>query len=129
MSEVRFCDSDRERWGVEEWISVSADEISVADLTELAQRFGFTPYEWPTPLFGEVPFEKAGSPDAERVPPVWQLQCWLWMALRQNGAKVSWDEAGEAKGQKISSRPSESPGKAEEATESSTTEPSESSST
>ena len=125
MSQVRFGDHDRDRWGLDEWVEWDPMDISIADLTELSDRFSFDPSDWPHVFFGEIPLEQAGSPDAERVGPKWQLQAMVWMTLRQNNIDVSWEEAGAARVGRIRRRTAPSPGKDEaESTPSETSEPS-----
>lgn len=97
MTDVSFGEKDRARWDLPEWLEFDPRDISVVDLCELSDRFGFDMRDWPTVLFGELTLEQAGDPDAKPVPPKWQNQAVAWMALRQNGRMVSWDEAGEAR--------------------------------
>lgn len=135
MSGVLFGDKDRQRWDLPEVAEFDPRDITVADLEELSDRLGFDMRDWPDVLFGELTLEQAGDPDAKPVPPKWQPRAVVWMALRQNGRMVSWDEAGEARTSWLryvasegkdqspdTSEPSDKP-------EPSTTQPSESSST
>jgi len=132
VSEVRFGDHDRERWGLAEWVEWDPMDVSIGDLTELSERFGFDPTDWPHVFYGEIPLEQAGSPDAQRKAPRWQYQAMAWMVLRQNGVDVSWDEAGTARVGRFRYRSANS-GKDEaettpsESSEPSTTPPSETS--
>jgi hypothetical protein len=114
MPYISFGDKDRERWGLaEEWVEFDPSDITVVDLQELSDRFGFDYYDWPEPLFGEIPFEQAGSPDAKRVRPLWHVQALVWMALRQNDIPVAWEDAGTARSGRLRLRAAEpeSPGK------------------
>lgn len=97
MSKVLFGEKDRERWSLPEVVEWDPRDIAVADLEELSDRFEFDMRDWPNVLFGELTLEQAGDPDAVPVPPKWQTRAVVWMALRQNGQLVSWDEAGEAR--------------------------------
>jgi hypothetical protein len=116
---ISFGDKDRARWGLtEEWLEFDLADISIVDLQELSERHGFDYMEWPEPFFGAIPFEQAGSPDAQRVAPRWQVQAMVWLTLRQNGTPVPWDEAGTARMLHVGWRkykpgeePPESPGK------------------
>lgn len=128
MSQVRFGDKDRERWGLDEWLAFDPLDISVADLGELGDRFGFEAPDWPTVFFGELTLEQAGAPDAVPTPPRWQRHAFVWMTLHQNGYHVSWDDAGEARIGRITMRQDPpSPGK--DNPETSPSEPSEPSTT
>jgi hypothetical protein len=94
LTYISFSEKDRARWGLDEWLEFHPADISIADLGELADLCGFDYTEWPEPFWGDIPLERAGNPDAERVAPKWRLQALAWMTMRQNGVKVSWDEAG-----------------------------------
>jgi hypothetical protein len=113
----QLCEQDRERFGAPEWLSFDLRAISVRDMDELSERFGFDPDDWPMPFAGELTLEQAGDPDAEAKPPRWQKHAWCWMLLRQNGVDASWDEAGEVRHMLIRREPEvsdvvpESPGK------------------
>lgn len=91
---IRLCDGDRERFGCDEWLEFSPLAISVADMEELSDRFGFDPEDWPEPFIGQLTLEQAGNPDAKPKPPRWRNHAVAWMLLRQNGHDVSWEEAG-----------------------------------
>ena len=94
---VRLGDEDRERFGLPEWCSFDLRNISLAELGELSERFGFDPNDWPDPLIGELTLEQAGDPDAVPKPPPWRNQATMWLVLRQNGADVSWDDAAQTR--------------------------------
>lgn len=94
--QLRLCDEDRRHFGCPEWIEFDLRNICVADLEELSERFGFDPDDWPDPLRGQLTLEQAGDPEAKPKPPRWRDRAIAWMALRQNGFPVSWDEAGAA---------------------------------
>jgi hypothetical protein len=129
--QIRLCDEDREHFKVDtEWVEWDPLNVCVADLDEMAERFGFLPMDWPEPFFGALTLEQAGNPDAKPVPPRWQLHAAAWMALRQAGLDVSWEDAGRVRLLKARSRPS--PGKDSDRSpdsDTSTTPPSASSST
>lgn len=120
MPYISLGDKDRERFNVEEWLEFHPVDISIADLDEISERFGFDYTEWPEPFWGEIPFEQAGNPEAERATPRWQIQAAAWMALRQNAATVSWEDAGTVRIGRMRWRNEnpndESPGKDNEAT-------------
>lgn len=97
MARFRLCDEDRARFGCPEWIEFNLRAISMRDLAELSDRFGFDPMDWPDPFLGEITFEQAGDPEAKPKPPVWHLQATAWQMLRQAGCDVSWDDAGEVR--------------------------------
>lgn len=97
MTEISFGEKDRKRWDLPEWVEFDPRDIWTADLCELSDRFGFDVRDWPTVLFGELTLEQAGDPNAKPVPPKWQNHAVAWMALRQNGRMVSWEEAGETR--------------------------------
>lgn len=130
MLHYRLADADRERFGCAEWLPYSVLDITIDDLEELSDRFGFDPTEWPTPYLGELTLEQAGDPDAKPVPPRWQMRAAVWQILRQNGHDVSWDDVGTVRAGQVLVRreegkdPEPSPGSA-----TSTTPPSGSSST
>jgi hypothetical protein len=128
VHEFRLCDEDRERLGCAEWIAWDAWAITVGDLDELSERFSFEPDEWPEPLFGQLTLEQAGDPDAKPKAPRWQKQAAIWMALRQSGLEVSWDDVAKVRPLKMEIRRTEEPGKDDPATEPSTTPPSTTSS-
>lgn len=94
--QIRLCDEDQRHFGCPEWIDFDLRNICVADLEELSERFGFDPDDWPEPLRGQLTLEQAGDPEAKPKPPRWRDRAIAWMALRQNGLPVSWDEAGAA---------------------------------
>jgi hypothetical protein len=98
VTEIQFGEKDRQRWDLPEWVEFDPRDIATADLEDLSERFAFDMRDWPTVLFGELTLEQAGDPDAVPAPPKWQTRALVWMALRQNGRMVSWDEAGEARG-------------------------------
>jgi len=134
----RLGDEDRERLGCPEWLSVALTECRLDDITELSDRFDFELEDWPEVLRGEVPFEAAGSPDADsmRKPPKWGIQAMLWLALHQADVDATWEQVGRLKVLQVQRREDEEPGK-EEATqvaepdptsEPSTTQPSSTSS-
>jgi hypothetical protein len=90
-------DVDQTEFGVPEVLEFDLWSISVDDLDELSERFGFDPMDWPDPFVGEVTLEQAGDPDAQPKPPKWRSRALVWMALRQNGFDVSWEAAGKAR--------------------------------
>ncbi len=86
---------DHERLGCpDEWLDVDPLAISIADLEELSERCGFEPSEWPRPL--------VASPR-----PRWSGRVTVWLALRQRGIAVSWDEAGSVRAFAMRSEPPE----------------------
>lgn len=93
---MRFslCEEDRLHFGAPEWLTFDPRNISINDLEELSDRFGFDPVEWPAPFYGELTLEQAGDPDAEPKPPRWRNHALAWMLLRQGGLDVSWEDAG-----------------------------------
>jgi hypothetical protein len=130
---VSLCEEDRERFGVGEWLNFDLRNISVADMEFLSDRFDFDPADWPAPFVGELTLAQAGDPDAVPAAPRWQSRAMCWILLRQNGARVSWDEAGEVRHMLMryqrADEPDESPGKEDpttpsEASDASTTPPS-----
>ncbi|HEX6872408.1 MAG TPA: hypothetical protein VF163_15030 [Micromonosporaceae bacterium] len=127
--QIRLCDTDRERFNVDEWLEFDPLDISVADLDELGARFGFDPFDdddpWPVPFYGSLTLEQAGNPDAKPKPPKWQRRAVAWMVLRQAGCDVSWEESGKVRIMRMQLR--ESPGKEPTRSDPSTTTPSESS--
>ncbi len=127
---MRFGDHDRERWGLADgWLEFDPNDISVADLGDLADRFGFDLRDWPEAFWGQLTLEQAGDPTAVPKAPHWQRHAFVWMTLRQNGHPVSWGEAGEARiGRMLLRQAPPSPGK-EEAEETSPSTPSEPSTT
>lgn len=129
MTQVRFGEHDRQRWGLDdEWLDFDPNDISVADLGELGDRFDFEAPDWPEVFFGQLTLDQAGDPNAVPKAPRWQRHAFVWMTLRQNGHPVSWDEAGEARIGRMALRQAPSPGKEPEA-ETSPSEPSEPSTT
>lgn len=130
MTQMRLCDEDRKRFGIdEEWVEFDPLDVSVNDLDMLAERYGFDPMDWPVPFRGELSFEQAGDPNAVPNPPPWQSRVGAWMLLRQAGKDVTLEEAGEVRWFKVRTRPS--PGKEPDLSaspEASTTAPSPSSS-
>lgn len=111
MTQVRFGDHDRRRWGLDEWLEFDPNDITVADLSELCDRFEFEVEDWPGVFFGQLTLDQAGDSDAKPKPPRWQRHAFVWMTLHQNGHVVSWDEAGEARIGRIEMRQDPSPGK------------------
>jgi len=94
---VRLGDEDRQRFSMPEWCTFDLRNISLAELGELSERFGFDPNDWPDPWVGELTLDQAGDPDAKPIPPPWRNQALMWMVLRQNGADVSWDDAAQTR--------------------------------
>jgi hypothetical protein len=90
-------DVDQKEFGTPEVLEFDLWSISVDDLDELSERFGFDPMDWPDPFVGEVTLDMAGDPDARPKPPKWRSRALVWMALRQNGFDVSWESAGKAR--------------------------------
>jgi hypothetical protein len=134
---VSLCEEDQERFGAGEWLNFDLRNISVADMEFLSDKFGFDPADWPTPFMGELTLDQAGDPDAVPAAPRWQTRAMCWILLRQNGVRVTWDEAGEVhhmlmRYQRVG-EPDESPGKEQdpttpsEASDASTTPPSDTS--
>lgn len=113
-SSFRLGDADRERFGCPEWLPVDLTACTIAEVTELSDRFGFELEDWPDALFGEVPFEFAGEPDADkhRRKPRWWLSAYTWFGLHQAGIDASWDDVGKIAILQIGHRDDESPGKA-----------------
>lgn len=91
---IRVGERDQKHFGVAEVLEFDPRAITVAELEELSERFGFDPNDWPDPLIGELTLEQAGDPDAKPTPPRWRNHAYAWMLLRQNGCDVTWDEAG-----------------------------------
>lgn len=89
--------ADAQRFGCAERLDFDPMDLSLADMAELSERFSFDIEDWPYPLQGEIPLEQAGNEDAQPKAPKWQMWCVAWLALRQNGVDVSWEEAGKAK--------------------------------
>lgn len=120
MPYISLGEKDRARLGVvDEWLEFHPGDITIRDLGELADRFDFDHMDWPEPFFGEVPFDRAGGPDARPVAPRWQLQATVWMGLRQNNFPVSWDELGDVQAGWVrirAEKPGESSGKDDAAT-------------
>jgi len=92
----RLCDADRARLGCPEWLPIELASSTLDDITYLSDRFGFDLEDWPEVLQGEIPFEAAGTPDAEdkRQPPKWATQAMLWLALHQADVPVAWEDVG-----------------------------------
>lgn len=130
MQEFRLSESDRERFGIDEWLSFNPYAISIGDLEELSERFDFEVEDWPEPYTGRLTLEQAGDPDARPKPPRWQYHAGVWMMLRQAGRDVTWEEVGTVRFFQMESRDTsgKDPG-ASDGSEPSTTQPSESSST
>lgn len=93
----QICEADQKLFGAAELLEFDIRAISINDLDELATRFGFDPDAWPDPFIGELTLDQAGVPDAQPKPPTWQIRSMVWMALRQNGITVSWEDAGQAR--------------------------------
>lgn len=93
---LRLSEKDAERLGCEQILPFDTSEVSVGDVEELAERFGFDPYDWPQPFLGEIALENAGE-GAEPTPPKWQRRAVVWLALRQADRDVTWDVAGSVK--------------------------------
>lgn len=110
----RLGDEDRERLGAPEWLTLAMVECTLNDITYLSDRFDFELEEWPDVLLGEVPFEFAGSPDADskRKPPRWGTQAMLWLALHQSGVQATWEQVGQLKVFKIERRDDDEDGQA-----------------
>lgn len=110
------CLEDRVRFALPEWLDFDLRNISVADMDELSDRYGFDPEDWPAPFLGELTLEQAGDPEAVPKPPRWRNHALCWMLLRQNGIPASWDEAATVKymmirTESIAEPEPESPGK------------------
>jgi len=91
---VHLGEKDRERWGCAEALELDLMDTSIADVSELSERFGFEPDDWPDAMIGDIPFEQAGSPDARPVQPRWQKHAAVWLALHQAGHDATWDDVG-----------------------------------
>lgn len=102
----RLGDDDRERLDCPEWLSLSLADCTLEDITYLSDRFVFDLEDWPEVLRGEVPFEYAGSPDADdkRRAPKWSIQALLWLALHQSGCDASWEQVGKLQVMKVQRR-------------------------
>lgn len=111
----RLCPEDRELFGAPEWLKFDARAISVGDLEELSDRFGFDVEDWPEPFRGQLTLEQAGDPDAVPRPPRWRNRALVWMLLRQNGVDASWEDVGRARAYLLEAHPdpadAPSPGK------------------
>lgn len=94
---VRLGDEDRKRYELPEWCGFDLRDITLVDLNELSERFGFDPNDWPDPFMGEITLDQAGDPDAKPKPPPWRNQALMWMILRQNGCDVTWEQAAHTK--------------------------------
>lgn len=116
--------ADAARFGCEPRLPFDMMDVTVADMAELSQRFDFEVEDWPYPLQGEIPLEQAGNPDAVVKPPPWQRWALVWMALRQNGCAVSWDDAGTVRLFRTRIERDDPPGKDGAAPTSPTSEPS-----
>lgn len=101
----RLGETDRVKFGLDDWVDMSVRRISVADLEELSERFDFDPSDWPDPYVGVLTLEQAGDPDAKPKAPRWRPRAVVWMLLRQNGVPVTWDEAGSVAFLEIQYRP------------------------
>lgn len=93
---LRLSEKDATRLGCEQILPFDTSEVSVGDVEELAERFGFDPYDWPTPFLGEISLENAGE-GAQPIPPKWQRRAVVCLALRQAGHEVTWEQAGTVK--------------------------------
>jgi hypothetical protein len=108
----RLSDPDRKRFGLaDEWVEFDILGITIADMHELSERFGFDPEDWPEPFLGRLTLEQAGDPDARPKPPAWRNHALCWMLLRQNGVDASWDDAGTVQYLRMRVRVDEPPGK------------------
>jgi hypothetical protein len=110
----RLGDADRERLGCPEWLPVSLADCTLDDITYLSDRFVFELEDWPEVLLGDIPFEAAGTPEAEskRKPPKWGIQALLWLALHQADVPVTWEQVGKLQVLKVQRRlDDEEPGK------------------
>ena len=94
---LSLCEEDRVRFSLPEWLEFDLRNISVADMDELSDRYGFDPDDWPAPFLGELTLEQAGDPDAVPKPRRWRNHALCWMLLRQAGVPASWDEAATVK--------------------------------
>lgn len=94
MPRFSIPESDQKEFGAPDVLVWDPVDITVEDLEELSERFGFDPADWPIPLNGELTLEQAGDPDARPKPPKWRNRALVWMTLRQNGMDVSWQHAG-----------------------------------
>lgn len=98
---IRLDPRDAERLGCEQILPFDLVDVTVADVEELATRFEFDPYDWPIPFIGEVAFADAGNPDAVPHRPPWQQRTVVWLALRQVGLVVTWEQAGSVRSQPL----------------------------
>lgn len=94
MPRFSIPESDQREFGAPAVLDWNPLDITVEDLEELSERFGFDPSDWPVPLNGELTLEQAGDPDAVPKPPKWRNRALIWTTLRQNGIDVSWERAG-----------------------------------
>ncbi len=92
---VRPCEADRQRFGLPEWCELDFRNVTVGEMTELANRFGFDQNDWPEVLQGQLTLEQAGNPDAVPKPPTWRNLLVAWLLLHQNGVDASWEDAGD----------------------------------
>lgn len=91
---LRLDENDAKTLGCEQILPLDLAAIAIADLDELAARFEFDPEDWPHPLVGEVAFEDAGNPDAKPKKPRWQKRAAVWIAVRNSGVEITWEQAG-----------------------------------
>lgn len=122
-------ESDQQEFGVAETLESDLWGISVDDLEELAERFGFDPMDWPEPFVGQLTLEQAGDPDARPKPPSWRNRAMVWMTLRQNGVDASWERAGKAHVFRWQPIPDELPSPGKDSTEETVSQPSDASTT
>lgn len=109
---VHLSEKDQQRLGCGPALELDLLEISITDLGDLSERLEFEPEDWPDVMIGEIPFEQAGSPDARAVPPKWQKQAAVWLALHQNGHDITWEQAGQVAALRVRYT-SDAPGKDE----------------
>lgn len=114
MGSYRFGDKDRERLGCPEWLPFDLLDASLADVTELAERFGFSIAEWPDPILGPVDMATVGVEGQlpARKHPEWSTQATVWLILRTNGCQVTWDDAARVAFMRLEYRSDETPAKA-----------------
>ena len=104
----RLGDADRERLGGPEWLPFELMDVTLGQVTELSDRFGFELEDWPDVLTGTE----------ARKAPKWRLQCLVWLALYQSGVNVPWEDAGTVAALRVTFRADEGPGKDESSSES-----------
>lgn len=103
----RLGDADRARFGAPEWMPLELMDVTLDQVTDLSERFGFEIEDWPEAFFGKV------GEDGERKSPRWQIQTAVWLALHQSGINVPYENVGQIAVLRVQWRKEEEPGKDE----------------